>query len=349
MISKWKNFVARIKDIFRIFNTYITTRTSVIIRNVFLIIVIFIFVSISVSFVVFWAFRKGAPEVSVPKVTGKDLIEGLIVLQKKNLRVIVDPRYFSNYPKNTIVDQDPKPGSVVREGKDIKLIVSKGPIVSIVEDYTGKTFAYVQNRLQEIFSFQGKSIKIGNVTYVTSDSPKGTIVGQFPPPDTPIGNVDAIDLIVSQGKQVEAFYLKDYSGKKINDVMQIMALKGILVHVIPEEIVDPEKNGMVLSQDPPEGTLVNRNDTITLYVGYLPSETGKKRLYARVVNFDVPKDIKKEEVPVRILIKDRVGEREVYNAVNKPGDSISIPFKSYSPTSVFIYVNNGLFEIRKIE
>ncbi len=348
--EKLRRLYSSIKDSFRIFKDYVASRTAIIIRNVVIILFLFAIVTVGVSFIVFMAFRKGAPDVTVPKVTGKELMDGLLELQNKGLRVVIDPRYFSNYPKNEIVEQEPKPGSVVRAGRDIKLVVSKGPIISIVEDYTGKTLAYVRNRLQEIFSFQGKSIKIGNITYVTSDAPKGTIVGQFPPPNTPIGSVDKIDLVISHGKEVKAFYFGNYVGKDINDVMQIMALKGVLIHVVPENVEDPQKNGIILSQEPEEGTLVKRNDTVTFHVGYLPSEINKDKLYARVLNFDLPKNIDNlEEVNLKIIVKDKVGEREIYNAKNKPGDNISIPFKSYSPTTVYIYINEGLYEVKKFE
>jgi beta-lactam-binding protein with PASTA domain len=249
--------------------------------------------------------------------------------------------------KNTIVEQDPRPGSIVREGKDVKLIVSKGPIISIVEDYTGKTTAFVQNRLQEIFSFQGKTIKIGSITSVAAEEPPGTIVGQFPPPNTPITYVDTIDLVVSKGTEIQAFYLEDYTDADISNVMQMLALRGVLVHVIPEEVVDPSQNGLIISQEPAEGIIVKRNETVTFYVGYLPSEKEKDKLYARVLNFDVPEYL--ETIQVRILVRDRIGEREIYNEENMGGDSLSIPFKSYTDTTAYIYVDGSVHEVRKLE
>ena len=323
------------------------SNSKLVVRNVALIIAIFICVFLAISLVTFFVLRKGPPEVAVPKVTNKDLIEGLIILQKKNLRALIDPRYFSDQPKNTIVEQMPKAGSIVREKKDIKLIVSKGPIISIVEDYMGMTITFVQNRLQEIFSFQGKTIRIGNVTYVASEYTEGTIVGQYPPPNTPITNVETIDLIISKGREIHAFQLKDYTGQKVEDVMQLLALRGVLVHIITEEVLDPSMNGIIISQEPAAATVVKRNETVTFLVGYLPSEEEKEKLFARVLNFDVPDDI--EEADVRIVVKDRISEREIYNAENVGGDSISVPFKSYSNTIVYIYVDNGLFEMRTME
>lgn len=334
-------------SLFRLFRDRVETNSKIVVRNVALLIIVFICAFLAVALVTFLALRKGPPEVAVPKVTNKDLIEGLIILQKKNLRAVIDPRYFSDQPKNTIVEQVPKAGSVVRERKDIKLIVSKGPIISIVEDYTGMTITFVQNRLQEIFSFQGKTIKIGNVTQVASDYPEGTIVGQYPPPDTPITNVDTIDLIVSKGREIYTFQLQDYTGQKVDEAMKLLALRGILVHIITEEILDPSMNGIIISQDPLPETVIHRNNTVTFTVGYLPSEEEKEKLYARVLNFDVPDDI--EGAEIRIVVKDRIGEREIYRAENSGGDTISVPFKSYTNTTIYIYLDNGLFEMRKME
>lgn len=334
-------------NLFRLFNRYVVTNSKIIIRNIIIILFAFVVVFGLVTSLVFWFVRKGPPEVTVPGITGGELIEGLLILQKKNLRATVDPRYFSDYSKNIIVEQDPKAGSIVREGKDIRLIVSKGPIVSIVEDYTGKTLNYVQNRLQEIFSFQGKTIKLGNVTHVTSEYPQGSIVGQFPPPNTPITNVDTLDLVISKGKEIQAFNLNDYTGENVNNIMKLLALRGVLVHIITEEVMNPALSGFIISQDPPDGTLVKRNDTVTFYVGYLPSETEKEKLYARVLNFDVPPEL--ETAVIRVVVVDRIGEREIYNAENTGSDNISIPFKSYSNTTVYIYIDDGVFEVRKME
>lgn len=341
------DFFKRIKSVFRIFNNYVVTNSRLIIRNVIIILLLSAVVLVTVSILVFIFVRRGPPEVSVPKVAGKDLIEGLLILQKKKLNSTIDPRYFSDREKGIIVEQDPKPGSSVREGKSIKLVVSKGPIISIVEDYTGKTVAFVQNRLQEIFSFQGKTIKIGTVSTIASDEPAGTIIGQSPPPNTPITNVDTIDLVVSKGPEIQAFYIGNYVDQNINDVMQLLALRGVLVNVIPEDTNDPTQNGIIIAQEPPEGTIVKKNETVTFYVGYLPSEKEKEKLYARVLNFDVPKDL--ENPRVRIVVKDKIGEREIYSEENKGGDSLSIPFRSYSNTTVYIYIDNGVYEVRKIE
>ena len=332
---------------FQIFKDFVNSRSRIVIRNVLIVLLLFIIVFVTVGLLVFWLMRRGQPEVAVPKVTEKDLVEGLLILQKKSLRAVIDPRYFSDREKNTIVEQDPRPGSIVREGKDVKIIVSKGPIISIVEDYTGKTTTFVQNRLQEIFSFQGKTIRIGNITSVASDEPPGTIVGQFPPPNTPITNVDTIDLVVSKGSEIQAFYLEDYTDADISDVMQMLALRGVLVHVVPEEVIDPSQNGLIIAQEPPEGTIVKRNETVTFYVGYLPSEKEKDQLYARVLNYDVPEDF--ETIQIRILVQDRIGEREIYNEENMGGDSLSIPFKSYSDTTAYIYIDGSVYEVRKLE
>ncbi len=341
------DFFKRVKSVFRIFNNYVVTNSKLIIRNVIIILLLAVVVLVSVSILVFIFVRKAPPEVSVPRVTGNDLIEGLLILQKKKLNSTIDPRYFSDQEKNIIVEQDPKSGSSVREGKSIKLVVSKGPIISIVEDYTGKTIAFVQNRLQEIFSFQGKTIRIGTVSTVASEEPAGTIIGQSPSPNTPITNVDTIDLVVSKGLEIQAFYLDNYIDQNINEVMQLLALRGVLVNIIPEDTNDSAQNGIIIAQEPPEGTIVKRNETVTFYVGYLPSEKDKDKLYARVLNFDVPEDL--EKTRVRIVVKDKIGEREIYNDENSGGDSLSIPFKSYSNTTVYIYIDEGVYEVRKIQ
>jgi beta-lactam-binding protein with PASTA domain len=337
----------RFEKYFQLFKTYVIDNSNIAIRNLLVVLGIFIVMSAIIGSIVFSFVRKGPPEVTVPKITGEDLVDGLIILQRKRLGAVIDPRFFSDHAKNTIVEQNPEAGSIVREGKNIRLIVSKGSIISIVEDYTGKTVTYVENRFQEIFSFQQKTLKIGNVAYVASSFPPGTIMGQYPPANTPIGDVESVDLIVSRGKEVQAFVLAAYVGKNINDVMELLALRGILVNIVAENVTNPIENGIIISQDPPEGAIAGRNDSVTFHVGYLPSEKEKEKLYARVLNFDMPADA--ADAAVKIVVKDKVGEREIYKAKNNGGDSLSIPFKSYSGTDVYIFIDDSLFETRKID
>jgi beta-lactam-binding protein with PASTA domain len=345
--EKIRRFFLRFAKYFVLFKTYVIDNSNIALRNVLFIIGIFIVLAAIIGSIVFSVIRRGPPEVTVPNITGEDLIDGLIILQRKRLGAIIDPRFFSDHMKNEIVEQTPEAGSIVREGKDIRLIVSKGPIISIVEDYTGTTVSYVENRFQEIFSFQQKTLKIGNVTYVASSFPPGTIVGQLPPANTPIGDIESVDLIVSRGKEAQAFVLENYVGRNINDVMELLALRGILVNIIAENVTIPVENGIIISQEPPEGEIAGRNDSVTFHVGYLPAEKEKEKLYARVLNFDVPADA--SDAVVKIVVKDKVGEREIYNANNNGGDSLSIPFKSYSGTDVYIYIDDDLFETRKME
>ena len=84
--------------ILRIFKDSAIKNSRVVSRNIIILIVIFIAAFFAVTLTTFLFIRKGPPEVAVPKVTNKDLIEGLLILQKKNLRVIIDPRYFSDQP-----------------------------------------------------------------------------------------------------------------------------------------------------------------------------------------------------------------------------------------------------------
>jgi beta-lactam-binding protein with PASTA domain len=175
-------------------------------------------------------------------------------------------------------------------------------------------------------------------------------VGQHPQPNTPITNVEKIDLVVSKGREVQAIKVQDYTGRNVDEVMEMLALRGILVEVLPEDVNDPAQSGVIMAQEPEPGAIVQRNEAITLTVGYLPSEQQEERLYARVLNFDVPAEVEDpESVQVRVEVKDRIGEREIYNQENNAGDSLSIPYKSYSNTTMYIYLDDTLFDIRQVE
>ena len=101
---------------------------------------------------------KGAEQTVVPDVRGKELTEALVVLQDRELYPKLQLR-FSTDPslRGKVIDQRPSVGTVVKAGKRITLVVSKGSVVDRVEDFRGKKLEEVRAHLQSLFASQNLS------------------------------------------------------------------------------------------------------------------------------------------------------------------------------------------------
>jgi beta-lactam-binding protein with PASTA domain len=77
---------------------------------------------------VFFSALKGAEQTMVPDVRGKPLIESLLELQQKELYPRIEVRYASQTPvRGIVLEQDPIAGTIVKAGRRIRLVVSRGP------------------------------------------------------------------------------------------------------------------------------------------------------------------------------------------------------------------------------
>ncbi len=121
---------------------------------------ILILVTIS-GFIAFSLVLQGAEQTVVPDVRGKDLAEALVVLQDRELYPKLQLR-FSTDPslKGKVIDQRPSAGTVVKAGKRITLMVSKGAVVDKVEDFRGKKLEEVRTHLQSLIRLSEAPAKI---------------------------------------------------------------------------------------------------------------------------------------------------------------------------------------------
>ena len=88
---------------------------------------------------VFFLSVKGKEEVMVPNVVGKELSAALLEMQVKELYPKLQLKY-SNFvdDKGTVLEQSPPAGSIVKAGRRINLVVSRGAVIDTVKDYVGQ-------------------------------------------------------------------------------------------------------------------------------------------------------------------------------------------------------------------
>lgn len=114
--------------------------------------------------------------VDVPDLKGKTTTEANDIVRHKSLYLRMDGEDFDpNTPQGRIIRQDTPSGSKVKEGREIRIVVSKGPRFQYMPEVVGQTVAAAEAMLAE------KGIKMGRVIYAHSEvSPKDVIIAQRP-------------------------------------------------------------------------------------------------------------------------------------------------------------------------
>ena len=152
---------------------------------------------IVVSLVIYFLLVGTRPrEVIVPDVTGMPLTKAEQVLRERGLKL----RVIRWEPSKKVQQghilrmEDPEPNRRVVEGREVLVVVSQGVAPVLVPDVTG------QKLNDALATLKAAKLKVGQTLETFSETaPKGTVIGQQPPPLTQVPEETPVNLIVSKG------------------------------------------------------------------------------------------------------------------------------------------------------
>lgn len=157
------------------------------------IIIFFLGFALSKTFLIIYT--QHGNEVVVPDLVNKDYKNAKHDLYKKGLYIEkVGERNSQDILKGSIITQDPKANSVVKEGYTIEVITSKGPELIPVPTLDNLTLDEAKIRLIN------SGLEIGKVSYSLSDKiPRGNVLYSRPRSGIKTPKLSQVDLIISLG------------------------------------------------------------------------------------------------------------------------------------------------------
>ncbi len=139
---------------------------------------------------------SGPKKIPVPEVVKSSYTDAANEIEAVGLNIgSVEAVVTDKYPKNFVLEQDPKPGQEVLPGTEVNLKVSKIPEPEIV---SVPSVIGLQFDDAEAFLNQYK-LEVGKVTYQHSDAQLGVVIDQSPLPESDVEEKTRIDLVVSKG------------------------------------------------------------------------------------------------------------------------------------------------------
>ncbi len=224
----------------------------------------------------FFLSLRGTEKTMVPDVRGMDLPNALISLQEKELYPRVQLRYSDSAAEaGKILEQSPSSGTIVKAGRRINLVVSRGVVLSKVENFIGQDLNEVKLHLQTLFTSSTRpllSIKEPPM-YVFDSSPAGTILAQKPLPDAPLSQPTLLELVVSRGPEKEKIIVPALLGMRVEEALQALAEAKAGFSFTSRKAVGAEKPYTVVSQLPAAGASIPSNTRLALVVAE-PSKQG---------------------------------------------------------------------------
>jgi serine/threonine-protein kinase len=147
-------------------------------------------------------------QVSVPDLTTLDLDEAGRVSQSMALELeVVGRRHDPAVPSGRILQQEPGPGSSVRRGRKLKLVLSLGGKVLEVPDLAGKADRAVEIELRRDGFAPGDRARAYSAR--TAD---GRVMAQVPPADSPAVPNTRVHRLVSNGPYPVRWVMPDLTG-----------------------------------------------------------------------------------------------------------------------------------------
>lgn len=137
-----------------------------------------------------WFMLSAAARVEIPDVTGRPYGLARTMLAQKGLEAAIVERRFSARPVDQVLAQEPVPGSVLKRGDTVSLIVSAGTEETSLPDVIGDGIILARGTLESL------GLVVVEET-VPSEIASDTVLGTIPAPGTIVRSGDVVRVQVS--------------------------------------------------------------------------------------------------------------------------------------------------------
>lgn len=293
-----------------------------------------------IALLVFFIALRGAEQVLAPNVQGQDLIEALTELQTKELYPRIQTRYSQNgEDRGTVLEQDPKPGTIVKAGRRVRLVVSQGMVINTIEDYRGRNVEEVRMDLNAFFAAASTpfvTIK-EPFMYQYSAEPAGTILEQKPLPGTPVSGPVTLELVVSQGAEHTMVTVPDLAGLDPAAALEKIRETRLGFNFSLRPVRQNEKPGVVVFQEPAQNSPVETKGQINILVSR-PGELATGEVFG-LFSYTMPLN----PYPLLVRLEALPSEneaRKLLTEIEFSGGVFTFPYQEFPGTTLILSMMN---------
>ncbi|MEW6408936.1 MAG: PASTA domain-containing protein [Nitrospirota bacterium] len=199
--------------------------------------------------------------VTVPAIEGKEVVSAMEILNNSGLKLRVErEEYHPSLPKGSVISQEPESGVVIKSGRSISVIVSRGSQTVVVPAVEGEPFY----RAEIIIKQSG--LDIGDIARIHTDKvEKDIVINQSPPPRSFISRGEKIDLLLSSGVKETIYKTPNLIGKRFEEAKQIAEILGVTLSK-SKIIREGSEGNIIAEQKPVAGYPIRRGSAIEVFV-----------------------------------------------------------------------------------
>jgi beta-lactam-binding protein with PASTA domain len=275
--------------------------------------------------------------VIVPDLMGKEVVYVLEVLTDLGLNTKVKgSQYSPTIAKNHIIAQVPDPGTEIKQGRDVRLIISKGPQAVVYPNLVGMDLPLAAIALEE------NDLRRGNVSYTYQrQRPKDEILAQFPQTGTTGLRESTVDLLVSAGPRPQWVRMIDLKGQGLESAIDTIEKYHLVVGNISQVDQPDIQDNLVLDHSPSKGYPVSTGSSIDLTINHRTQKSNAtQRQEGTLFRYRAPQGFLRRQARVRIIRPD--GAFDIFNDFIEPGEEIWLLVLRDMPTALFLYLEGEL-------
>lgn len=203
-------------------------------------------------------------EVKVPDLAGQDIVTTIETLTQLGLQLKVERREPNALvPKDSVVSQTPAPGSGIKKGRQVRVVVSLGPSEQQAPKLAGEHFRKADVMMRQAGFIPGALSRVSSETV-----DRDVVIAQSPEPGTPLGKGGRISLLVSTGKRQKLFAMPRLVGRGAEAAVRVVEGMGLQHRLSYKEnpAAQPVMNRVVLGQKPLPGQAIAADGLVELVV-----------------------------------------------------------------------------------
>lgn len=285
---------------------------------------------------------KSEDTVIVPSLEGKDVVYALELLTELELNTKVKgSEYTADIPKNYVVFQEPQPGAEIKKGRDVKIILSKGPKTVSMPNLLDLSVQQANIILEEYGICQGELSRTYN-----KKVEKDHIIAQVPSQGTMISRGGCVDLLISMGVQSKAFKMPDLIGLTLEDALQSIEKVKLVIGEIKSSYHKNKPRNIIVKQAPTFGHRVIAASPVSLLINRESKKERPDRPYgqyaASLFSYRLDNGFLKRRI--RVSLNSAGFTNDLFDDYVKAGEEIWLLIPRDSEATLFLYENDKLIK-----
>ncbi|MBL7178920.1 MAG: PASTA domain-containing protein [Desulfobacterales bacterium] len=285
---------------------------------------------------------KSEDTVIVPDLVGKNVVYVLEFLTDLGLNTKVKgSEYSTDVPKNHVIFQEPEPGTEIKKGRDVRIILSKGAKTILVPNLKGLSVQQSRIILEENGLCQGETSSTYNQSIEKDD-----IMAQVPSPGTLIARGGCVNLLVSMGIRPQAYMMPDLIGLSLDEAIPLIERSNLVLGDIKSIFHEDKPQNTVVRQEPLSGHRVFEGNVVNLVINrkseqkdepYISGTYGVSLFRHRLKNGFLKRHI-------RVRLNSFGVSNDIFDDVIKPGEEVWVLVPKNINASVLLYENDKLIK-----